>query len=106
MDVRGAVALVTGASRGIGRAIALALADAGADVACAARATDVSPLKLPGTIDETVRSIEQRGRHCLALPTALSKSEQVAAMVPRSMSTFARLSVLVNNAVITFPGDP
>src|SRR5439155_21855430 len=55
MELRGAVALVTGASRGVGRAIAVALADAGADVACAARATDSSPLKLPGTIDATVR---------------------------------------------------
>ena len=105
MDVRGAVALVTGASRGVGRAIALALADAGADVACAARATDVSPLKLPGTIDETVRSIEQRGRHGLAIPTDLSKSDQVEAMVARTISTFGRLDVLVNNAAITFPGD-
>jgi citronellol/citronellal dehydrogenase len=105
MDLRGAVALVTGASRGVGRAIALALADAGADVACAARATDVSPLKLPGTIDETVRSIEQRGRRGLAIPTDLSKPDQVEAMVARTISTFGRLDVLVNNAAITFPGD-
>jgi NADP-dependent 3-hydroxy acid dehydrogenase YdfG len=101
MDVRGAVALVTGASRGVGRAIALALADAGADVACAARATDVSPLKLPGTIDETVRSIEQRGRRGLPIPTDLSKSDQVEAMVARTISTFGRLDVLVNNAGIS-----
>jgi citronellol/citronellal dehydrogenase len=105
MDLRGTVALVTGASRGVGRAIALALADAGADVACAARATDVSPLKLPGTIDETVRSIEQRGRRGLPIPTDLSKSDQVEAMVARTISTFGRLDVLVNNAAITFPGD-
>src|SRR5262245_33497390 len=105
MELRGAVALVTGASRGVGRAIALALAEAGADVACAARATDVSPLKLPGTIDETVRSVEQRGRHGLAIPTDLSKPDQVEAMVARTISTFGRLDILVNNAAITFPGD-
>ena len=105
MDVRGAVALVTGASRGVGRAIALALADGGADVACAASATDVSPLKLPGTIDETLRSVEQRGRRGLAIPTDLSQSDQVEAMVARTISTFGRLDVLVNNAAITFPGD-
>lgn len=105
MELRGAVALVTGASRGVGRAIALALADVGADVACAARATDVSPLKLPGTIDETVRSVEQRGRRGLAIPTDLSKPDQVEAMVARTIATFGRLDVLVNNAAITFPGD-
>jgi citronellol/citronellal dehydrogenase len=105
MDLRGAVALVTGASRGVGRAIALALADAGADVACAARATDVSPLKLPGTIDETVRKVEERGRRGLAIPTDLSKPDEVEAMVARTIATFGRLDVLVNNAAITFPGD-
>ncbi len=105
MDLRGAVALVTGASRGVGRALALALADAGADVGCAARATDVSPLKLPGTIDETVRGVEERGRRGLALPTDLSKPDQVEAMVARTIATFGRLDVLVNNAAITFPGD-
>ena len=105
MELRGAVALVTGASRGVGRAIAVALAEAGADVACAARATDVSPLKLPGTIDETVRAVEQRGRRGLAIPTDLSKPDQVAAMVARTITTFGRLDVLVSNAAITFPGD-
>jgi citronellol/citronellal dehydrogenase len=105
MDLRGAVALVTGASRGVGRAIAVALAEAGADVACAARATDVSPLKLPGTIDETVRTVEQRGRRGLAIPTDLSKPDQVEAMVARTITTFGRVDVLVSNAAITFPGD-
>src|SRR5207247_459724 len=81
MELRGAAALVTGASRGVGRAIALALAEAGADVACAARATDVSPLKLPGTIDATAREVEARGRRGLAVPTDLSKPAEVEAMV-------------------------
>jgi NAD(P)-dependent dehydrogenase (short-subunit alcohol dehydrogenase family) len=105
MNLSGAVALVTGASRGVGRAIALALADAGADVACAARATDATPLKLPGTIDATVREIERRGRRGLAIPTDLSRPEQVEAMVARAERHFGRIDVLVNNAAITFPGD-
>jgi citronellol/citronellal dehydrogenase len=105
MELDGAVALVTGASRGVGRTIAVALADAGADVACAARATDASPVKLPGTIDATVREVSARGRRGLAVPTDLSRAEQVEAMVVRTIGHFGRLDILVNNAAITFPGD-
>ncbi len=105
MELRGAVALVTGASRGVGRAIAVALARAGADVACAARATDASPLKLPGTVDATVRAIEACGRRGLAVPTDLSRPEQVETMVARTLEAFGRVDVLVNNAAITFAGD-
>src|SRR5215471_17443425 len=105
MELRGAVALVTGASRGVGRAIAVALAAAGADVACAARATDTTPLKLPGTIDATVRQIHGRGGRALAVPTDLSRPDEVEAMVVRTIEHFGRLDVLVNNAAITFPGD-
>jgi len=105
MELHGAVALVTGASRGVGRAIAVALAAAGASVACAARATDATPLKLPGTIDATVRQIHGRGGRALAVPTDLSRPEEVEAMVVRTIEHFGRLDVLVNNAAITFPGD-
>ena len=105
MRLAGAVALVTGASRGVGRAVAIALAEAGADVACAARATDERPLKLPGTIDSTVREIERCGRRGFALPTDLSRQEDVEVMVARTIEHFGRLDVLVNNAAITFPGD-
>ena len=105
MDLRGTVALVTGASRGVGRAIAVGLARAGADVACAARATDEKPLKLPGTVDESVREVEACGRRGLGLATDLSRPEEVEAMVARTVEHFGRLDVLVNNAAITFPGD-
>jgi len=105
MDLRGAVALVTGASRGVGRAIAVALAEAGADVACAASATDAIPLRLPGTIDGTVREVKERGRRGLAVATDLSRPDEVQAMVERTITHFGHLDVLVNNAAITFPGD-
>jgi citronellol/citronellal dehydrogenase len=105
MDLRGKVALVTGASRGVGRAIAVALAQAGVDVACAARATDTSPLKLPGTIDATVREIEAAGRHGLAVPTNLAVDAEVEQMVSVTHAHFGRLDILINNAAITFPGD-
>src|SRR5262245_3976536 len=105
MEIRDKVALVTGASRGVGRAVALALAQAGADVACAARATDVAPLKLPGTIDDTVRQVEAAGRRGLAVPTNLAVEAEVERMVRRTIDHFGRLDILINNAAITFPGD-
>jgi NAD(P)-dependent dehydrogenase (short-subunit alcohol dehydrogenase family) len=105
MDLKGKVAIVTGASRGVGRAVAIALAAQGANVACAARATDDSPLKLPGTVDETVREIERRGARALAVATNLAAEEDVQRMVRATVEHFGRLDVLINNAAITFPGD-
>lgn len=105
MVLEGRVALVTGASRGVGRAIAIALAQAGAHVACAARATDRSPFKLPGTIDGTVRAVEAAGRHGFAVPTNLALDDDVERMVRTAHAHFGRIDILINNAAITFPGD-
>jgi citronellol/citronellal dehydrogenase len=105
MNLDGKVALVTGASRGVGAAAAIALADAGAGVACAARATDESPLRLPGTIDGTVRQITDAGGQALAVPTNLAVEDDIERMVTATVEHFGRLDVLVNNAAITFPGD-
>jgi len=105
VDLDGAVALVTGASRGVGAATAIALAEAGADVACAARATDDTPVALPGTIDDTVRRIRDREGSGLAVPTNLAVDEEVEAMITRTEEALGPIDVLVNNAAITFPGD-
>jgi citronellol/citronellal dehydrogenase len=105
MDLDGKVAIVTGASRGVGAATAVALAARGCKVACAARATDAAPLPLPGTIDETVRLITSAGGEALAVPTNLARDEEIAAMVTSTVDAFGRVDVLVNNAAITFPGD-
>ena len=104
MDLDGKAALVTGASRGVGRAIALALARAGVDVACAARATDAVPRKLPGTIDATVRDIEAVGRRGLAIPTNLADVDAVERMIRVAHLHFGRLDILINNAAISFGG--
>jgi NAD(P)-dependent dehydrogenase (short-subunit alcohol dehydrogenase family) len=101
----GKVAIVTGASRGVGAATALALAEQGCAVACAARATSANPLRLPGTIDETVERIVAAGGDALAVPTNLAEEDDVVAMVARTVEHFGRLDVLVNNAAITFVGD-
>jgi citronellol/citronellal dehydrogenase len=62
------VALVTGASRGIGRQLCIDLAKQGYDVVCAARSHSDSPGRLPGTIEETAEQVEAAGRRALAVP--------------------------------------
>ena len=101
----GQVALVTGASRGIGAATAVALAAQGCAVACVARSTRSAPQRTAGTLDQTVEAIEAAGGQALAVPTDLSDPEQVKAMVERTVEHFGRLDLLVNNAAVTFVGD-
>jgi NAD(P)-dependent dehydrogenase (short-subunit alcohol dehydrogenase family) len=105
MDLSGKVAIVTGASRGVGSATAVLLAERGCAVTCAARATDDAPLPIPGTIDDTVRRITEAGGDALALPTNLARDDEVERMVGATLEHFGRVDVLVNNAAITFPGD-
>jgi citronellol/citronellal dehydrogenase len=105
MQLEGKVAIVTGASRGVGAATAAALASEGARVACAARATDSTPLPTPGTIDETVRRIVDAGGDAIAVPTNLAHDEDVVRMVAATIEHYGRVDVLVNNAAITFAGD-
>jgi NAD(P)-dependent dehydrogenase (short-subunit alcohol dehydrogenase family) len=103
--MRDRVAIVTGASRGIGAATAVALARAGCHVACAARATSDRPFRLPGTVDETAERCRAAGVDALPLPTDLTDDQQVEAMVTRTLDHFGRLDIVVNNAAVTFPGD-
>jgi citronellol/citronellal dehydrogenase len=105
MELSGKVAIVTGASRGVGAATAELLAQRGCRVACAARATDSTPLPIPGTIDDTVRRIVAAGGEAIAVPTNLARDDDVERMVATTLETFGRVDALVNNAAITFPGD-
>ena len=105
MDVSGKVAIVTGASRGVGAATAELLASRGCKVTCAARATDESPLPISGTIDDTVRRITAAGGEAIAVPTNLARDDDVERMVAATLDRFGHLDALVNNAAITFPGD-
>ena len=90
IDLSGQTALVTGGGGGIGRAIALRMADAGCDVAVA----DI----VPERCDETVRRIEERGRRGLAVPTDVMDTDQLRTAVDLSHRIFGRLDFLVNNA--------
>jgi NAD(P)-dependent dehydrogenase (short-subunit alcohol dehydrogenase family) len=105
MGIQDRVAVVTGASRGIGRAIAVALAAAGADVVCTARSSEASPSKLPGTIDQTAREVAALGRRALAIPMNVANDEEVEAMARRTLAEFGRIDILVNNAGISAPGS-
>ena len=87
------VAVVTGASQGIGRATALALADAGANVGVAARSAD----KLASLVSE----IEGAGGAAVAVPMDVADAGQVKAGFQQVLSRFSRLDILVNNAAIT-----
>src|SRR6188472_3518853 len=110
MELDGRIALVTGASRGVGAAVAVALAEAGCRVALAARSTDASPQRTPGTLDETLARIQAlpgrgSGGDAIAVPTDLSDANAVVAMVERTADHFGGLDVLINNAAVTFVGD-
>jgi citronellol/citronellal dehydrogenase len=105
VELDGKVALVTGASRGVGAATAKVLAAAGCRVACAARSTAAQPQPIPGTLDEIVAAIVDAGGEAVAVPTNLAVEADVAAMVEATVARFGALDVLVNNAAITFPGD-
>jgi 7-alpha-hydroxysteroid dehydrogenase len=84
------VAIVTGAGRGIGEGIALAYAEAGADVVIAARSVD--------EIEDTAEQVRARGRRALAIKTDVTKRDDLEALVAASLDEFGRIDVLVNNA--------
>ncbi|MPZ22044.1 MAG: SDR family NAD(P)-dependent oxidoreductase [Dehalococcoidia bacterium] len=98
------VAVITGASRGIGKQFAVDFAAAGYDVVCLARSTDDSPTKLPGTVDETAQLVRDAGRRALALPLNVQVEEEVAAIADRVYDELGRCDVLINNAAIAIPG--
>ncbi len=97
------VAIVIGASRGIGRHIALALARDGMDVVCAARSTRDAPSKLSGTIEETASEVEALGQRARAVPCDIRQEDQVAEMVSRTTEELGQIDVLVNNAAVVVP---
>lgn len=99
------VAVITGASRGLGRAMAEVLAEAGADIVAAAR--DVPKL------EETAATVAERGRRCHIVRTDVTKQEDLERMVREALTVFGKIDILINNAgvdivgsVVDFPGVP
>jgi len=96
-DLQGRVAIVTGASRGIGRAIAQGLAKAGCSVVIAAKSTTESE-KLPGSIHTVAAEVEALGGQALPVQVDVRDEEQIEAMAARARERFGRIDILVNNA--------
>ena len=101
--MKGLVAIVTGSSRGLGRAIAFEFAGEGAQVVACARSE--SPAPLPGTAHETAQQIRDHGGEALALACDVTDEQQVKSMVQQAMDQYGRIDVLVNNAGIMILGE-
>lgn len=92
LSLENKVAIVTGGSRGIGRAIALGFAEAGADVVVASRTLD--------DLEKVVQEIEALGRRALAVQTDIAIKSDVDSMVAKTLEKFGTIDILVNNAAI------
>ncbi len=97
VDLSGKTAIVTGGSRGIGKAISLALAQAGANIVIAARSEEEPP-SLPGTIYKTAEEIKVLGGKALPVRCDVTVSGEVENMVEKAVSTYGAIDILVNNA--------
>jgi NAD(P)-dependent dehydrogenase (short-subunit alcohol dehydrogenase family) len=93
-DLSGKVAIVTGGGKGIGRAIALGLAECGAKLALCSRTQE--------DLDQTVADISERGGEALALVTDLMAGDQIDKLVETTVNKFGRVDILINNAARSF----
>jgi len=100
-SLKGKVAVVTGASRGVGAAIALELAELGASVAVTARTVESRGDDLTGTVHETAAAIEAAGSKALAIGADLLLDEDIDRIISTVLQTFGRADILVNNAADT-----
>ena len=89
-SLKGKVAIVTGGSRGFGKAIALGLADAGADVIVASRTQ--------ADLDKVAEEIKAKGRRSLAIATDTTKKDSIQHLAAKTMEAFGKIDILVNNA--------
>jgi citronellol/citronellal dehydrogenase len=96
-NLKGKTLFITGASRGIGKAIALRAARDGANIAIAAKTTEPHP-KLPGTIFSAAEEIEKAGGKALACVVDIRDEAQIASAVQKTVDTFGGIDILVNNA--------
>ena len=97
-DLSGSTAFITGTTRGIGKRIALALADRGCNVVSTGKTTDDDDSELAGSIEQTAREVRERGAEALALALDLRDEDRVAAAVEGSIDRFGEVDIVINNA--------
>ncbi len=98
--MEGKVVLITGASRGIGKALAVGFASAGATVVASARTSQPGSGAAPGSLEETVRQIRDSGGKAFHFPCDVTSEEQVKALVDSTVAEAGPIDVLINNAGI------
>jgi citronellol/citronellal dehydrogenase len=103
VKLQGKVAIITGASRGLGKILALSFAREGARVVVAAR-SEVDNERLPGTIYQTAEEIKAAGGYALPVKCDVTSEESVSEMVRGALREYGRVDVLVNNAGTAAPG--
>jgi len=104
-SLKGQVAVVTGASRGIGKGIALELGAAGATVYVTARTVDDSGADIPGTVGATAEEVTRLGGQGVPIQCDHSRDEEIKALFERVVEEQGRIDILVNN-VFTLPSEP
>ena len=100
--LKGRVALVTGASRGIGAAISARLAQEGASVVSSARTAEDGESRLPGTLGETVARIRKAGAEAQFIKADLAQASERERLVEETVAAYGPIDILVNNAAITY----
>ena len=105
MTLEGKVALIAGASRGIGADISRYLAAAGVKVAVAARSVEQKDPRLPGTIHSVVSNIESAGGEAFPVVVNMRDSNSIRECVANVVEKYGQINILVNNAAIFVPGD-
>jgi citronellol/citronellal dehydrogenase len=100
--LKGRNAVVTGASRGIGEAIAARLAMEGANVVCSARTAETGESKLPGTLHATVDRIKRAGGEATFIKADLSEAADRERLIEQAVEAYGPVDILINNAAVTF----
>jgi citronellol/citronellal dehydrogenase len=100
--LKGKVAIVTGASRGLGKAIAINFAREGADILVSSLGTDEGNPKLQGTIEETVAEVKKLGRRAVGVACNVADEESVIHLVEQTLQAFGTIDILANNAGVAF----